>query len=137
MRIGNLYLINNTIEPMASTEIHQDIVVNGSVTVKKLLIPGGTSSQFLKANGVIDKTAYQPAIAGKSLSTNDFTNAYRDSVDAACKPSANYIDTASIADDKRRQAFEDYIMKNGIAYDKSDSGLIVPIVELLACLMGI
>lgn len=122
---------------MASTEVHTDIVVNGSVTVKKLLIPGGTSSQFLKGNGTLDRTVYQPAIAGKSLSTNDFTNEYRDAVDTACKPSANYIDTASITDEKRRQAFEDYIMKNGISYNKSDSGLIVPIVELLACLMGI
>ena len=122
---------------MASTEVHTDLIIDGTATVKKLSVLGGTSSQFLKANGTLDKTAYQPAIAGKSLSTNDFTNAYREAVDTACNPSANYIDTASIGDEKLRQAFEDFVVKKGISCNKSESGLIVPIVELFACLMGI
>ena len=52
------------------TTITRPLVINGNVTATNIIRSGGTSSQFLKADGSVDGTAYQAALTLTTTGTS-------------------------------------------------------------------
>ena len=72
---GNVYILSttpSTLPTNGALVVNGGIGVGGNVTASGFKTPTGTSSQFLKANGSVDATNYQPAI---TLTTNGTSGA--------------------------------------------------------------
>src|SRR6056300_2116926 len=67
---GNGFRFSNTVDGTALTiSSTGDTVASGSVTATSLVKSGGTSSEFLKADGSVDSNTYSPVAGSTSLTT--------------------------------------------------------------------
>ena len=78
----NILAINNKTKNknMATKKILTDIVSNGDIESTSFIKTGGTSSQFLKADGSVDTTVY--ATSDTTYTSSDFTHDDLSGVDA-------------------------------------------------------